>query len=100
MTVYYTEAADENRVCFATRSVELRTNGVYRQHPEDDVWGGVLPDGFLPYSTPGGIDGRSSRGILIPTQGDLDELADSGTNKLSAVVKTRAGHLYATPPAS
>lgn len=96
VTVYYTEAEDENRVCFATRSLELRSNGVYRQAPEDDVWGIMVPDGFLPYSAPGGREGRQARGILIPSRGDLEVLPDSGTpNPLSAVVLDRAGYPYA-----
>ncbi|MEX2106540.1 MAG: hypothetical protein WD810_06540 [Solirubrobacterales bacterium] len=96
VTVYYTEAESEDQVCFTTRSIELRSDGVVRQAREDDVWGTVIPDGFLPYTSPGGLEGRPSRGIIIPTQGDLRALPDSGTpNKLSATVKQRAGYHFA-----
>lgn len=96
VTVYYTEAADENRICFATRSMELRSDGVRRQHPEDDVWGDLIPDGFNPYAPTGGLEARPSRGILIPSQGDLSALADSGTpNPASVVVRDRSGYHFA-----
>ena len=95
ITIYYTEAADENRVCFATRSIEPRTDGVYRQVPgEDDVWGRVPEEGFLPYAPPSGLEERAMRGIVIASQGDLDALADSSSNKLSAQVFYRAGFLF------
>jgi hypothetical protein len=94
ITIAYTEGANENRVCFASRSLEVRSTGVYRQHPEDDVWGRVIEDGFPPVAVPSGVEGRATRVIVIPTQGDLEERADSGTNKLSAVRRVRAGHHY------
>jgi hypothetical protein len=93
--VYYTEAADENKVCFAERSVQLRSDGVSRQHPTDEVWGDIVPDGFPPFEVPGGLEERPSRGILIPSQGDLGELPDSGTSPLAAVIGRRDGYHFA-----
>lgn len=90
--VSYTEGPEEDRVCFATRSIEIRSNGVDRQAPEDDVWGGLVPDGFFPAAIPSGPEGRPSRVIVIPSQGDLGTLADAGSNKLSAAVNVRTGH--------
>jgi hypothetical protein len=95
ITVYYTEAEDENRICFAERSIELRSDGPYRQHPTDDVWGYVVPRGFLPHALPSGMEGRKTRFIVIPSQGDLGELPDSGTNKLSVSVNHRPAYLVA-----
>jgi len=95
VTVYYTEAADENLVCFATRSAELRTDEVIRQHPSEDVWGSVVPEGFLPYAPPSGMEKRIVRGIFTPSQGDLGELADKGANRPSCVVKYRPAFLFA-----
>lgn len=100
MIVYYTEETDENRVCFAGRSIELRTDGVYRQHPEDEVWGQVMPEGFLPYASPSGLEARTSRGIIIPSQGDLEGLADSGSNKLSVQVFYRPAYLFSSEAGS
>jgi hypothetical protein len=94
MVVYYTEAADENRICFAGRSIELRSDGVYRQAPEDDGWGLIVPKGFLPTASPSGLEERASRFIIVPSQGDLGELADSGDNALEAQSFVRPGYLY------
>ncbi|HET6999342.1 MAG TPA: hypothetical protein VFI03_12225 [Solirubrobacterales bacterium] len=95
LTVYYAEAGDENRVCFATRSIELRTDGVHRQHPTDDVWGRLIEEGFLHHAPPAGLEGRMARGIVIATQGDLGDLPDAGTNKLSVKPIYRPGYLFA-----
>lgn len=92
ITVYYTEAESEDRICFATRSMELRSNGVDRQARKDDVWGGLVPDGFFPTAIPSGQEARPTRVIIIASQGDLGTLADAGSNKLSAVVNVRSGH--------
>jgi hypothetical protein len=91
ITAYYLETGDtEDRLCFSTRSLELSSDAVQRQHRTDDVWGRVVPDGFLPYDP----SRRVSRGIIVPTQGDLSALPDSGPDPLSAAVATRAGSLY------
>lgn len=93
LTVYYTEADDSNRVCFAGRSIELRSDGIYRQAPEDDVWGKIpAPAGSYPTAPPSGLEERPYRAILIPTQGDLDTIPDSGDNSLSAQAHVRAGY--------
>jgi hypothetical protein len=94
ITVYYTEAEDENRVCFATRSIELRTDGCFRQHPTDDVWGRLVPEGFLPYAPPGGMENRKMRIMVVPSQGDFGEAADSGTNKVQLQVLYRPAFHY------
>lgn len=93
--VYYSTAAEENRVCFATRSIEFRSDGILRQGLEDDAWGLIVPEGFVPYASPAGLEGRKSRFIIVPTQGDLGELADSGDNSLSAQAFVRPGYLFA-----
>ena len=95
LIVYFTELADENRICFASRSVELRSDGVFRQHPSDDVWGELIPEGFLPFATPSGLEGRKSRFVVIPSQGDLGDLADSGENSMGTQSFVRPGYLYA-----
>lgn len=94
IAVYYTTGADENRICFAGRSIQPATNGVYRQAPEDDVWGRVIEIGFPPTAVPSGLEEQPTRAIIIPTQGDLGELPDAGTNKLSVVRNVRPGFHY------
>lgn len=81
---------------FAQRSIEFRSDGVYRQHKTDDVWGRLVPeDGFNFKAPPGGLESRTARGIIIPSQGDLDGLPDTGTNKLSEQAFYRPGYLFA-----
>jgi hypothetical protein len=96
ITVYYAEkVADENRACFAGRSMELRSDDVVRQHLTEEIWGRMVPEGFLPYAPPSGMEQRVVRGVIAPTQGDIDELADTKANRLSAVVKYRPAYLFA-----
>jgi hypothetical protein len=95
ITVYYTEAADENRVCFATRSIELRSDGCFRQHPTDDVWGRLVPYGFLPYAPPSGMEGRKMRIMVVPSQGDFGEEPDSGSNKMALQIFYRPAYHFA-----
>jgi hypothetical protein len=95
ISVYYSEGQDENRVCFAGRSAELRSDGIYRQQSTAEVWGRLIPEGFLPYGAPGGLEKRKMRGIMIPSQGDLGLIADSGVNKLSIKPIYRPAYLYA-----
>lgn len=95
ITVYYTEGVDEDLVCFASRSIEISSEGVHRQSPEDDVWGRLIEDGFLPTATSSGLEGLATRVVIIPSQGDLGGLADTGTNKLSVVRRVRAGYHFA-----
>jgi len=94
INIYYTEAADPSRVCFATRSIELRSDGVFRQHETDDIWGPLIPEGQLLQAPTEGLEGREARYIVIPTQGDLGEASDAGTNALSAQVFIRPAYLF------
>lgn len=96
ITVYYTEAGDdENHVCYQGRSLDFRTEGVFRQHPEDDVWGELVNEGFNLQAPPSFLEGRALRGIVVPSTGDLEALADSGTHDIEAVVKYRPAYHFA-----
>jgi hypothetical protein len=86
VTVYYSTSTDENRVCFAGRSIELRSDGVFRQHLTDNVWGRGVPDGFLPYAPPSGLEARAVRGLIVPSRGDHLTQADVGNHKIVAKV--------------
>lgn len=94
--VYYVETRDENRVCYAGRSLEFRSEGVYRQHPTEDTWGFLIPEaGSAFHAPPGGIQNRSIRGILVPSVGDLGELPDSSPLKLGILPGYHPGYLAA-----
>jgi hypothetical protein len=95
VTIYYTEAADPNRVCFAGRSIEVRSDGVYRQSADDEVWGPLIPEGQLLQAPVEGLEGRKARYIVIPSRGDLGEVADTGTNALAAQTHIRPAYLFA-----
>lgn len=95
VTAYFTEEPDESKVCFADCAVELRPDGVHRQHSEDDVWGRLIEDGFSPYTPAGGLEELPTRGILIASVGDLGELPDAATTSLAAGVIDRPGYLFA-----
>lgn len=93
--VYYlSSVADESRVCFSERSLELRSDGCFRQHPTDDVWGPVVEEGPAPVA-PSGRASRKARTIIVPSQGDFTGLADSGSNKLTGQAFTRRAYLFA-----
>jgi len=97
ITVYYTEGPEDNRVCFATRSVEISSYGIYRQHLTDEIWGRLIPEGggFSLYAPPSGLEGRPLRGLLSPSRGDLGTIADSGANSGLVEVSYRPAYLYA-----
>jgi hypothetical protein len=78
VTVYYAEpGGEDDKVCFDSRSLELRSDAAIRQHQTEDVWGMLVADGFPPYLSPGGLENRPVRTILIPSVGDLRNLPDS-----------------------
>jgi hypothetical protein len=81
-------------VCSAGRSIEFRSDGIFRQDPTDDVWGELIPigSGGL-HSLPSGLEGRKSRYIVIPSQGDFEGLPDSGDNPLEAQTFDRPAYL-------
>lgn len=102
VTAYYTLAADENRVCFAGRELEFRSNGIYRQHPTDEVWGRVIPSNgsFYPHALPSGLEGRATRFMVVPSQGDLGAVPDSGPVKAKAQVLYRPAYHLAREAAA
>jgi hypothetical protein len=94
VTVYYTESGDENRICFAERSLQFTDNGIRRQHVTDDVWGELMPEGFLPYMPAPGQAGQTMRGLIVPSVGDFETRADSAAADLSARIFYRPAYLF------
>lgn len=96
MTVYYSEATeDEGAVCHAQRSMEIRSDGVYRQDETENVWAPLVPDGSFPYSPPPGMEGKPSRGIIIPSVSDLIVPENPTTvNKIQSTRFTRDAYHF------
>jgi hypothetical protein len=95
ITVYYTELGDENRLCFQTRSMEVRSDGVFRQHKTEEIWARMIADGFLFVAPPSGMEARSARGLLVPSFGDFNIITDEGNHKLAAQIFYYAGYHFA-----
>lgn len=95
MGVYYAEGGNENRVCFAGRSMVLGTAGCRRQHAADDSWGSVIGEGSPPVAPPGRLENRKGRAIIIPTQGDFAARADVGSSSFTVQRKWHRGYLFA-----
>lgn len=83
-------------ITFPNRSIEIRSDGLFRQHETDDVWGRVVPDGFLPFLPPAMLENRVAKGIIIPSAGDFGSVEDAGTHKLSARVMYFPGYHFAS----
>ncbi|HST69063.1 MAG TPA: hypothetical protein VLI94_05335 [Solirubrobacterales bacterium] len=78
---------DLDVLCHANRSLELRSDGIYRQHLMSEVWGEIVNEGLSPYAPPSYLEDRSMRGVVIPSVGDLGEMPDStGVYDLEAQV--------------
>ncbi len=95
MTVAYSEPSNQNKVCFASRSLEFSDGGVRRQHVTEDVWGELIPDGLdLQAPVPDQAD-QPMRVLIVPSVGDFAGRADSAAAKLSAKLWYRPGYLSA-----
>lgn len=83
------------------RLMNISSNGVFVQHESKERWGEIpLHDGFLPYAAPSYLEGRPLKGILIPTQGDLEASPDTGVNSFEVTPFYRPAYHFmseATP---
>jgi len=87
---------DVTAITYAEHGLEMRSDGVFRQHESDDVWGRVIADGFLPFAAPSLLESHPTRGIIIPTRSDLERLPDDGENDIAAVEKYYPGYHFAS----
>lgn len=84
-------------ITFDGRSAELRSDGVFRQAEVADIWGRLVPDGFLPTAQPSGLEERPTRGIIVPTRSDLESLSDVGeASDIEVVEKYFPGYHFAS----
>lgn len=100
LTVAYSEGGNENRICFASRSIEFSDSGVRRQHTTDEVWGEVVPEGMLLDAPVAGQEGKPARVLIVPSVGDFAARADSASVEPSAKVMVRPAYLHAREAAS
>lgn len=95
LVVAYSEGGNENRVCFASRSMQFADLGISRQHVTDEAWGDVpAPEGMLLKAPAPGQAGQDARLLVIPTVGDLAARPDSASVKAAASVGYRPGYLF------
>lgn len=99
MTVYYQLSSgltvSQDAVIYASRTVELRTDGMVRSDSGGTVYGPVSQvTGDLPRIPPSGLEGRAVEIFVKPTRGDLDTLPDSGLDGLSVIPKVRPSYLF------
>lgn len=90
------EEENKQGTCYAGRSMEFRSDGVYRQHASAEIWTRLTPDGFLPYAPPSGLEARPLKGIFMPSVGNLTAQPDSEKYKLSAKIFYFPGYHFAS----
>lgn len=79
-------------VAYAGRTIELRTDGHYRES-HDGTGARRVPYGDLPRLPAGGLEDRTVEITLIPSRGDLQEIPSNGLDDISAQVFYRPSWL-------
>lgn len=97
ITVYYTLAGGftvaADAVAYASQSVELRTDGMFREDSTGTVFGPVSSVvGDLP-RLPNTSEGRTTQLFLKFSRGDFDQQPDSGIDDISARITYRPSYL-------
>jgi hypothetical protein len=88
---------EEEPLCLAGKNLEIRSDGILRQNSDGTVYGRVVPrSGQLPYAAPSYLEGRPTRGIIIPSQSDLQGLMDVGSNKIAHKALYYPGYHFAS----
>lgn len=87
---------DGMAACYAGAGMEFRSDGVYREEPASEAWGILIPDAgsFLPYAPPSGLENRPLRGIIVPSEGDLVDIPDSGSPKMKTKITYYPGYHF------
>ena len=94
VTVYCTLASgfsvSQDAVVYASKTAELRWDGMWRVDPTGTVYGPISDViGDLPRIPPSGLEGRPVQLFFKPTRGDLNSLPDSGLDGMTIQVKYR-----------
>ena len=99
ITVYYTLASGftvaADAVLAASKTVELRTDGMYRQGGGGTIYGPVSEViGDLPRVPPSGLESRTLQVFLKASRGEFNQEPDSAIDDLSAQIIYRPSFLY------
>jgi hypothetical protein len=88
-------ALDMDAVMYANQSVELRTDGMFREDATGTASGPVtIVEGDLPRVPVSGLEGRPVELFLKSSRGDLADVPDSGIDDISARVTYRPCWLF------
>jgi hypothetical protein len=90
----YTPVVVSDAVAYASQSVELGTQGIYREDVGGTASGPVsVITGDLPRIPPAGAEGRTTEVMVKLSRGDLDQLPDTNVDDLSARISYRPSWL-------
>jgi hypothetical protein len=88
-------AGPNSPALFGRQSVEIRTDGIYRDAAGGGNWGPAPPaHGDLPRLPVAGLEGRTCQVIVFNSRGDLAGAPDSAIDDLSVRVFSRPCWLH------
>jgi hypothetical protein len=99
LTVYYTLAAGftvaSDAVVYASKTTELRSDGMYRQASGGTIYGPVSQvTGDLPRLPPSGVENQPVQVLVKPSHGDLNTPDLNRDDGFNVQVKYRPSYLY------
>jgi len=92
---YTASVPPTDAVTFASRSVQLTTQGHYRLDSGGTAYGPVsVQNGDLPRLPQSSLESRTIEGMVKMSRGDLDQIPDSGIDDISARLYYRPSYLF------
>lgn len=88
------QAFAPDAVAYASESVQLTTDGVYREDSDGVTYGPITPIGDLPRIPVAGLEDRTTEVFLKASRGDLDQLPDAAIDDISARIYYRPSWLF------
>lgn len=85
---------DQDAVIHPNQTLEIRTDGAFRNTADGTSSGPVVPGGDLPRIPPSGMENRVSELLVKATRGDLGDLPDPSADDLSVTVYYRPSWLF------
>jgi hypothetical protein len=81
-------------VIYASQSIELRHDGMYRENSSGSTWVPIIPRGDLLRLPPAGLEARTAEVFVKASRGDLETYPDAGTDDISARLYYRPSWLF------